>query len=102
MSEKMYTILQAEELRKRYQDTTHVLLKSDGWNSNGVSVGNGNIELSYKDALCPDLNQLYLVTIEPITVPKDEHISDYGKKLIAQRQEQEAAKVLPNTGRKFR
>lgn len=113
---KMYQMFSATQFTKRSTDTTQVLLEGIGWspdhgknegriNSGGTSQPS-RIELTFPDELTPKLHQVYLIAVEPITIPEGAHISDYQKQLVTERQlkdeQGEGVALFGNTGRKFK
>ncbi len=107
MSEKRYAIVQVDEWRKKYEDTTETHFRSSGFTSNdGID---GRIVLSTLDSKTPDKHQFFLVTLEPIPTPSPtgdssaDHIGTWGPKFLDERREadREKASIVKN-GRKFR
>lgn len=96
---KYYALFKQEEWRKRYSATTATHLVNAGYSSAGDSI-NGEIVLGTKDADVPN-ERWFVVSIEPVTLLPEEHISDAEKRLIDERRSKDS-QTTNNTGRKFR
>ena len=104
------TMMQVEELHKRYTGRTSAIFSTDGWvASDGISKG---LEVEFDDAECPELGQRLIVMVESMpdlgprrsaeTRDNDPYVAYLEKRKAELASPQPATKPIFTNGRKFR
>lgn len=102
--QKKYAVLRVEEWRKRFEETTTNLLRTDGFHStDGILTDHDEyIRVSTKDEQTFEKKKYYLMTIEELPdMPEPSDGRRYDK-LIAERRAQDNGATSVKPARKFR